>query len=226
MPAAFTNTPSVQTLDFEDIGPLIRCVRLCGSCSSGPRFAMGFLPTNTSRCRSCPSARPSSCKAVNRLTCSFLLLMFTVQQVRPAGRTKEKSRGLSSAALKCFEGSLARLGRRLGGFVHRDVGTERQRDPEFLVARPARARRNQVTHDDVFLEALQVVHLAKRRGVGEDACRLLEGGGGDEALGLERSLGDAQQDRLGLGGFAAGGVDALVLAQERHAVDLLAPEPL
>src|ERR1700694_1856079 len=99
MPAAFTNTPSVQTLDFEDIGPLIRCVRLCGSCSSGQRFAMGFLPTNTSRCRSCPSARPSFCKAVNRLTCSFLLLMFTVQQVRPAGRTKEKG-GISDPALQ------------------------------------------------------------------------------------------------------------------------------
>src|SRR6478609_4760135 len=122
--------------------------------------------------------------------------------------------------------SLARLGGGLRGLVHRDLATERQRDLELLVSREARARRDQVTHDDVFLKAAQGVDLAQRRGVGEDARRLLEGGGRDEALGLERGLGDAQQDRLGLGGFAAGSLDALVLAQEGHAVDLLAPEPL
>src|SRR6478609_109270 len=110
--------------------------------------------------------------------------------------------------------SLARLGRSLRGLVHRDLATERQRDLELLVSREARARRDQVTHDDVFLEAAQGVDLAQRRGVGEDARRLLEGGGRDEALGLERGLGDAQQDRISLGGFSAGGLDALVFTQE------------
>lgn len=44
MPAASTSVPPVQVLDFRDIGLLIRYVRLiCGFCSSGQRFAFGFL---------------------------------------------------------------------------------------------------------------------------------------------------------------------------------------
>ena len=92
-----TNLPAegfAQSLDFRDIGPRIRWVRLCGSSSSGQRFALGFLLTTTSRSRSCPSARPSLCRAVNRLT--WIVLMFTVRQVRPAGRTK-KSQSLGLA---------------------------------------------------------------------------------------------------------------------------------
>ena len=46
MPAATTCASSVQTLDFGIMGPLIRCIRLGGSCSSGQRFAMDFLPTS------------------------------------------------------------------------------------------------------------------------------------------------------------------------------------
>src|ERR1017187_3118767 len=91
MPAAYTDASSVQTLGFGDIGPLTRRARLvCGCCSSGQRFAMGFLPTDASRRRSCPSAGPSLCRVVNRLT--SLLAMFTVKQVRPAGRTYENGR--------------------------------------------------------------------------------------------------------------------------------------
>ena len=70
MPAASTHAPSVQTLDLRDIGLLVRRVRLtCGCFSSGQRFAMGFLPTDPSRRSNCPSARPSHCRAPNRLTC-------------------------------------------------------------------------------------------------------------------------------------------------------------
>jgi hypothetical protein len=70
MPAASSHAPSVQTLDLRDIGLLVRRVRLtCGCCSSGQRFAMGFLPTDPSRRSNCPSARPSHCRAANRLTC-------------------------------------------------------------------------------------------------------------------------------------------------------------
>ena len=47
MPAACTHAASVQTLGFRDIGLLTRCVRLCDSCSSGQRFAMGLLPGRT-----------------------------------------------------------------------------------------------------------------------------------------------------------------------------------
>ena len=66
---------------------------------------------------------------------------------------KRKSRGLSSAASKLICAGLAGLGRRLRGFVHRNLAAERQRHPELLVSRKARACRDQVTHDDVFLEA-------------------------------------------------------------------------
>src|ERR1035438_6301137 len=98
MPAAYTDASSVQTLGFGDIGPLTRRARLvCGCCSSGQRFAMGFLPTDASRRRSCPSAGPSLCRVVNRLT--SLLAMFTVKQVRPAGRTDKKARVAVDAGL-------------------------------------------------------------------------------------------------------------------------------
>src|SRR5690606_33308349 len=87
MPAAITCTPSVQTLDFEIMGPLIRCARLCGSCSSGQRFAMGFLPTSP---RGAAVALRLGLPSARRPTDLHVLLMFTVQQVRPAGRTQKK----------------------------------------------------------------------------------------------------------------------------------------
>src|SRR3990170_3172800 len=47
MPAAYTSMPSVQVLDFEVICLLIRHGSLlCGSCSSGQRFAFGSLKTS------------------------------------------------------------------------------------------------------------------------------------------------------------------------------------
>ena len=90
----------------------------------------------------------------------------------------------------------------------------------------ARAGRYQVTHDHVLLEAFEHIHLAEGRRVGEDAGRLLEGGRRDEALGLERGLGDAKEDRLGLCGLAARLLDPTVVGKECRTVDLLAPEVL
>jgi hypothetical protein len=69
---------------------------------------MGFLPTVASRRRSCPSARPSFCKAVNRLT--LLLALFTVQQVRPAGRTQKNGR---AGKARPFENEAGKTPRRL-----------------------------------------------------------------------------------------------------------------
>jgi len=63
MPATYTSELSVQVLDFEDTCLLIQLRRLvCDVCSSGQRFACGFLqipprdghpcrPTNDSPCR-------------------------------------------------------------------------------------------------------------------------------------------------------------------------------
>ena len=72
MPAVFTSMPSVQVLDFEVNCLLIRHVRLLYDfCSSGQRFACGFLqisphgehpcrPANSSPCRVCSGLSPPS----------------------------------------------------------------------------------------------------------------------------------------------------------------------
>ena len=90
----------------------------------------------------------------------------------------------------------------------------------------AGARRNDVTHDDVFLEAAQVVNLGTGRGLGEHAGRVLEARGAQEAVGFQRRLGDAQQHGRGFGGFAALLLDAFVLGLELQFVNLFAPEEL
>src|SRR5208282_4590127 len=76
MPAASTSMPSVQVSDFEDSRLLIRHDRLvCDFCSSGQRFACGFLqipphdghpcrPANSSPCRVCRGLAPPSERAL------------------------------------------------------------------------------------------------------------------------------------------------------------------
>ena len=57
-----------QISDFEDICLLVRRVRLaCDSCSSGPRFAIGFLQTPSRDGRPCRSANTSLCRACRGL---------------------------------------------------------------------------------------------------------------------------------------------------------------
>jgi hypothetical protein len=58
-------------------------------------------------------------------------------------------------------------------------------------------------------------------GLGEHPGRLLEGGRREEAGGVERSLGHAEQDRLGRGRLAALGQDAVVDFLEVEAIDQL-----
>ena len=55
--------------------------------------------------------------------------------------------------------------------------------------------RNELTDDDVLLEALQVVDLLAQGGFGKHAGGLLEGGCGQPGIGCQRSLGDAHQLR-------------------------------
>ena len=67
----------------------------------------------------------------------------------------------------------------------------------------ARARWDQATHDDVLLQALQHVDLAIDRRVGEDPRGFLEGGRREDRTGLQRRLGDAQEDGAAFGGPVA-----------------------
>jgi hypothetical protein len=63
MPAASTPELSVQVLDFEDICLLIQlCRLLCGFCSSGQRFACGFLRIPPHGGHPCRPANDSPCR--------------------------------------------------------------------------------------------------------------------------------------------------------------------
>ena len=84
------------------------------------------------------------------------------------------------------------------------------------------AGRDQPAHDDVFLQTAEIVRLAGDRGLGQDARRLLEGGGRDEAVRRERRLGDAEQDRLRRRRPLALRHDPVVLLLEHELVDELA----
>ena len=64
MPAAYTPMPSVQVPGFEDIGRLTRHDRLvCDFCSSGQRFACGFLQIPPRGGHPCRRANGSRCRA-------------------------------------------------------------------------------------------------------------------------------------------------------------------
>src|SRR5258706_9092780 len=97
---------------------------------------------------------------------------------------------------------------------------------EFNLAVPVKAgaRWNNVTHNHVFLEPAQVINTRHGSRFGQNARRVLEGGRAQEAFSFQRGLGDAEQNRLGFGWFAAHLVHALVLFVEFDLVDLLAPE--
>src|SRR5271157_4933386 len=107
-----------------------------------------------------------------------------------------------------------------------ELRSEGKADLEVPVLGQARARRYQVAHDHVLLEALEQVDLSERGGVRQDARRLLERRGRDEAFRLERGLGDSKEDGLGLGRLSARLLYPAVVRKERRAVHLLAPEVL
>src|ERR1041384_7837307 len=69
MPAAFTAKLSVQVSDFEDNGLLIQpdCL-ICDFCSSGQRFACGFLQIPPPDGHPCRPANDSPCRVRRRLS--------------------------------------------------------------------------------------------------------------------------------------------------------------
>src|ERR1051325_9945814 len=69
MPTAFTYNPSVQVLDFEEVGLLIQMACLiCGFCSLGHCFAFGFLQIPPRGGHPCRSANDSPCRVRRRLS--------------------------------------------------------------------------------------------------------------------------------------------------------------
>src|SRR5581483_8810051 len=142
---------------------------------------------------------------------------------------REKCRAFRGNA-KTIAGGWPRFGLTDGrlrlGFFHdrRADGLAFLDELDLAMSREARAGGDQVSHDHVFLEAAQFVHFAKRCRLGQNAGGILEGGGGNEAVGLQRGLGDAQQDGDGFGGFAPFLDDAFVFLLEVELVHLIAPE--
>jgi hypothetical protein len=69
MPVGYTPQPSVQVLGFDGIGHLTRLSRLVSaSCSSGQRFAFGFLQIRSRPRHPCRSANSSPCRASRGLS--------------------------------------------------------------------------------------------------------------------------------------------------------------
>src|SRR5687768_5462451 len=70
-------------------------------------------------------------------------------------------------------------------------------DVHFLIPVHTGSGRNEVTDDDVLLEAHELVPRTANRGVGQNTRRLLEARRRDERLRRETGLGDSEKQRLG-----------------------------
>src|SRR3954469_15270104 len=95
-------------------------------------------------------------------------------------------------------------------------------DLDRAVALEARGRRDQLPDDHVLLQAREAVDLALERRVREDLGGLLERGGGQERVGRQRRLRDAEDDFLPRGRLLALRLDPIVLTSEFVPVDQLA----
>ena len=110
---------------------------------------------------------------------------------------------------------------RFGKFLNRNGSRHFGEQLNAAVVFEAGAGRNEPAHDDVFLEATEVVNLASNSGFGEYASGLLEAGRRDKGIGRQRGLGDAEEQRATRSGTATFGDDAIVFFTEAELVDLL-----
>src|SRR4029077_6351169 len=97
---------------------------------------------------------------------------------------------------------------------------------DVLVAIHTSTRRDEVTDDDVLLEAKEIVLRTADRRIREDARGLLERSRRDERLRGERRLRDTEQQRLGRGRRFLPLLHTIVLVAEDLLVDMLALEEL
>ena len=87
MPAAYTSVLSVQVLDFEDTCLLIQHARLiCDFCSSGQRFACGFLQIPPRGGHPCRPANDSPCRVRRELSPPSGCALPGAQEKRPLSR--------------------------------------------------------------------------------------------------------------------------------------------
>src|SRR5215831_19481015 len=105
---------------------------------------------------------------------------------------------------------------------HRDLLAALAQHLSPGVVTEAGARRDEPAHDDVLLQAAQVVGLAADGRLGQHPGRFLEGGSRDEAVRGQRGLGDAEEDRLGGGRGLTGRGRLVVLLLEDELVHELA----
>src|SRR5580765_988955 len=107
MPAAYTYKLSVQVLDFEDIRLLIQLARLlCDFCSSGQRFACGFLQIPPRDGHPCRPANDSPCRVRRRLS-------LPSERALPGAPTKQPASALMAPSGCCsmlFAGYLQVVG--------------------------------------------------------------------------------------------------------------------
>src|SRR3990167_1459320 len=101
---------------------------------------------------------------------------------------------------------------------------DRDIDREALVRAQAGARGDQATHDDVLLEAAEVVDAPVDGRLGQPLRGLLERRRRDDRLGRQRALRDAEQERIALGRLATTDDHALVLLLEDVLLDVLVDE--
>src|SRR6476469_8242499 len=110
--------------------------------------------------------------------------------------------------------------------VHRRLGLLGRLHLDVAVAGQARAGGDELTEDDVLLEAEQRVGLGLDGRVREDPRRLLEGRRREPGLRGQRGLGDAHELRTTGGGLASLGQHPTVLGLEATTLGQLAREQL
>ena len=86
------------------------------------------------------------------------------------------------------------------------------------------SRRNQMPHDHIFFEAAEEVDFAQGRCFGEHARGVLERRSRDEAISLQRRLGDSEENRDRLGRFTALLNDTTVFLFKFEPIDLVASD--
>ena len=90
-------------------------------------------------------------------------------------------------------------------FAHLSLVLVLTADQDVLELFLAGSGRNEMTADDVLLQAFEVVNTATDSGLAENLRGLLEGCGGDEAVGTKSRAGDTLEHKLGCGGFRLAG---------------------